>query len=145
MTLWDSDARRDQWVESVEECNQWRVDGIIGSMIYLLEEGDYEDCEVVAAFEGPEGLDLTMEAFYQSLGVRSPPKYSYVFAHPVSTDEERERCVLARKEYEEDRRMWNDEREAALKEAGFFRDEDRGRREWLDKHPDLKRVDYELL
>lgn len=109
-------------------------------MIYCFETGQYERKETFL-FEGPAGLNLGMDAFLESLGLRPVPNWpsDQIAAAPPDLQ-----CVLV-EGYNTDRRAWDDERVALLKANAIYKQEQEAHLAWVRMHPELREIEFETI
>lgn len=109
-------------------------------MIYLFSRSEY-DGRTTEAFEGPAGLDLSLMAFLQSLGLRLPPEYpqAKIDAAPPAM-----RLTLI-EAWRADYHAWEDERTAFLKGNALYKQQEQAHLEWLQQHPDLTAIEFEPI
>lgn len=96
-------------------------------MIYLFEEGEYENYRVAAVYDVPDSVDISKDAWLISLGVSSFPKWE--------NDLEKWETAL---------KKWREERDLAL-QGLTDREIEIQHRAWIESNPLIRSLPFDMV
>ncbi len=106
-------------------------------MIYLYDEGDYEDNEVTAVYEVEDGVDISYAAFLISMGFRPAPSLDLNDDLDLT---ERQQRINKFSQWSSDRAVFERKHNITDMES-----RDKAHRQWIEALPGVKSLSFKLV